>query len=352
VAGSWLYDGQSAVRREVDVEPEAQGLLIKADSGETWSVRSDELIHVETRGEHQVYGLSGVAGWRLGIAEPVGAEIAALLPRKQVYGRWVDRVGLGPALAIGLAFSAAILSLGYTAPAWLAPLVPRSWEKSFGDALVGDFGEKTCASGAGQQALDKLAARLTSHPEHLKVRVMDVRIVNAVALPGGNIILFQGLLHEAESPDEVAGVLAHEIAHVENRDVTQALIRHLGLGILIASFGGNTGANIEALMAARYSRKAESRADADAIAALRHANISPLGTAAFFDRLGKIESKYGRVTGALEYISSHPLSAKRRAAFRASAEPGKKYAPALAEQQWGALQDICFKPSTGRPTRS
>ena len=348
---AWLYDGYSAVRQTVDVEAHGGSLRVVSQQGLEWVVDVSSLFHAETRADHEVYGTRDIPGWRLGLPLFAADSLEDLLPRRQVYGGVVDRLGLVPALLIGALISSAVLFAGFRAPALLAPLVPWTWEKRFGDALVGDLGNKTCASSEGQAALDKLTLALARYPERVKVRVADIHMVNAVALPGGTIVIFRGLLAEAEHPDEVAGVLAHEIAHVESRHVTQAMIRHFGLGVVIASFGGNTGASIETLMAARYSRDAESEADAGAIASLRQANISPAGTATFFERLATMERRYGRISGALEYLSSHPLSEDRRQRFRASADPRRKYAPSLSEQDWGALQDICFKPRPARPVR-
>lgn len=340
MAQAWFYDGESAVRRLVALEASEGQLCLRA-GGDGLRVAPPDLVHVESRADAEIYGHAQIQGWRLGIAKPVPEEIAALLPGRQVYGGWIDRIGLGRAMAIGVAISGVVLFLGYQAPAWLAPFVPYSWEQRFGDALVGDSGQKFCNGPGGQAALDALTARLTPHPERYRVRVVNVPIVNAVALPGGTILVFRELLSEADSPDEVAGVLGHEIAHIEHRDVTEAMIRHYGFGVLLSAFGGTTGGNIDMLAAAKYSRSAESEADAASIAALRRANISPLPTAAFFKRLGKEEQKLGRIGQTLGYLSSHPLSDARRQRFAASAVKGKNYQPALDRETWEALVDIC-----------
>jgi beta-barrel assembly-enhancing protease len=345
VTPAWLYDGESAVRRTAAVAAEGGALRIAVENGPSFSVGLAELVHVESRDGAEIYRRAGVDGWRLGLVSPP-ASLVALLPRGSRYGRWIDRVGLVPALLGGLAVSALVLLAVQRLPDWLAPLVPPSWEQKFGDALVGDLGARVCSSEEGQRALDKLTARLTPHAGRLNVHVVDIDLVNAVALPGGNIVLFRDLLTEAESPGEAAGVLAHEIAHIENRDVTRALIRHVGFGLVIASFGGTTGANIDTLMSARYSQKAESRADADAIAALRRADISPLPAAAFFDRLADMGGEAGAISGTLQYLSSHPPSGERSAKFRRSAVPEHRYRPALSKEEWGALQDICWEGPT------
>lgn len=338
---AWLYDGASAVRHCVTLDAAGPALEIRGAPDPELSLGPDELVHIESRADAELYGRKSLPGWRLGVPGPVPDEIAALLPARQVYGRWIDRIGLGKALAAGAVASAALLFLGHKAPALLAPLVPYSWEQSFGDALVGDLGGKFCAGPGGQEALDAMVAKLTPDPARYKVRVVNLPIVNAVALPGGNIVIFRELLAEAEGPDEVAGVLGHEIAHIDNRDVTRAMIREYGFGLLLASVGGTTGGNVDMLASASYSREAEAQADADSIAALRRANVSPRPTAGFFARLAKYEKGLDGWDDALGYVSSHPLSEGRRRRFEESAEAGRAYAPSLTEEQWAALADIC-----------
>jgi predicted Zn-dependent protease len=226
-------------------------------------------------------------------------------------------------------------------PAVAAPYVPPSWEKKFGDSLVGDYGGRFCTGPGGQAALDKLALRLSPGAKEMKVRVVSAGIVNAAAFPGGNILIFDELLKQADGPDELAGVLAHEIAHVEERHTTETMIRQLGIGIFVAGFGGTTGANVETLLSASYSRGSEAEADEVAIEALRRANISPLGTAGFFERLAKQEGALGGAAQPLSYLSSHPMSAERQKQFRDSAVKGRAYRPALAPAEWEALTKIC-----------
>jgi Zn-dependent protease with chaperone function len=341
-ATACLYDGETAVRHEVEVERSGDKLMIRFADGDARALPAALLTFVERRRESVTYGRSDAAGWRLILSGDPPADLAVLLPPEQKYGRWIDRVGLVPAILVGLLVSAALLFAGSRIPEWAAPLVPRAWEERFGDALVGDFGGRFCNGEGGQAALDKLAAELTPESKSLNIRVVDIDIVNAAALPGGNIVIFEELLAESDGPDEVAGVLAHEIAHIERHHVTEAMIRELGLGLVISAFGGTTGANVDALLAAGYSRASEREADADAAAKLARADISPLPTAAFFERLADQERKLGAVGRGLSYLSTHPMSAERQKRFRDSAARGRAYRPALTRDEWEALFNICF----------
>lgn len=339
-ADGWFYDGETANRYIVKVRRDGAALVLEHGADLSEQVPASRLCHVESRGSTEVYGRGDIAGWRLGIVSP-DADLLALLPGRERYGRWIDRVGLVRASVIGVAASALVIFAGLKAPEWIAPAVPLQWEERFGDALVGDFGGKGCKSPAGEAALAKLAAKVSPNAKALNIRVVDIGIVNAAALPGGNIVIFDELLTDAKNPDEVAGVLAHEIAHIEERHVTESMIRAFGLGLVVSAFGGTTGGNVETLIAAGHSRASEREADAKAAGALARGNISPLPTAAFFDRMARQERALGRVATGLSYLSTHPLSDERQRLFRQSAVRGKSYAPALTPEEWKALQAIC-----------
>lgn len=340
----WLYDGVKAVRRTVSLERDGSGWRLFLGDGESEPLDPSLLQPVETRGDTVIYGQRDRPGWRLGLAGPLDPDFATLIPLIAVYGRWIDRIGLWRAAGIGIAASAALLLLANRLPDLLAPHIPFSWERAYGAALLGDIDTRVCAAPAGQRALDRLVARLSPHAGQYRVRVADIPVVNAAALPGGTIVLFRPLLEEAEGPDEIAGVLAHEIAHVENRDVTRALIREYGFSLILSAIGGPVGGNIETLSSARYSREAEARADDGSIAALARARISPLPTARFFERLAAAEKGAGGLAEPLAYLGSHPLSETRRQRFVASARKGAAYLPALGAQEWLQLREICATP--------
>jgi hypothetical protein len=335
----WLYDGESAVRYEARIRRDGDSLAVDLDDGRSLAVAPGTLVHLESRRDFEIYGRDEAPGWRLGVRD--ASLLVAARTGKQSYGRWIDRIGLWKAVGIGILISAAVLFAADRFPTWVAPYVPPAWEKNFGDALVGDFGGKFCRGAGGQAALDKLARELSPDRPGLNVRVVNIPVVNAAALPGGNIVIFNELLTQSDGPDEVAGVLAHEIAHIKRRHVTQAMIRQYGFSAVIGAFGGSAGSGIDMMDSLHYSRGAEAEADSDAIETLRRANISPVPTARFFDRLGGQEKKLGRFGEGLEYISTHPLTGAREQRFRASAVPGHAYRPALSRDEWEALADIC-----------
>lgn len=339
----WHYDGRTARKRTPRLIAQDGGFMLVDEWGEDGPIPWESLVAREVSGADAVYGLKDRSGWRLGLSGNIPPGISAHLPHVERYGRMVDRFGLGRSSTVFLAIAAVVMFVMLSAPRWIAPYVPPSWERRMGDAIVGDFGGRICNGPGGQAALDVLTSKINPGGAPLEVRVANVDMVNAVALPGGKIIIFDELLKEAASADEVAGVLGHEIGHVQNRDVVQALVRQAGLSVLLGGLGGDAGGLFNAVLSSTYSRDAESNADTAAVKALGAAGISPLGTARFFKRLGAMEAKLGKASVALGYVSSHPLSAGRERVFSGSVVKGKTYTPALTRDQWEAMVDICAK---------
>lgn len=332
---AWNYDGISAVRHSVSVRVDDNALVV-SETGERIPLAA--LVPLGDR-KSLAYGHRDRQGWRIGFDAPPPPEIAARLPGQEHHGGLLDRIGVIPAI-LGCAAIAAVTLIGLWKGAEIvAFLVPEKWEQAYGEALTGDFGGEVCTGAAGQRALDTLATRLSADGRPTKVRVIDMNMVNAAALPGRQVILFKGLIEEAKSSDEVAGVLAHEIGHAERRHVMASLIRSFGLSVLVGGADGGTIA--QALLSSGYSRAAEREADSFAVTALNRASISPNDTAGFFDRMGRAEKQFGKAANALGYISSHPLSDERRAFFIAGTRKNGGYAPAMSAAEWQALKTIC-----------
>ncbi len=340
----WHYDGKSAVRRKVEVQTiGAQFFLLETERRHGPFAFAD-VEYVAHKGDADVYGLTGEDGWRLMLSGPVPDELTAMLPARRKYGAWVDRLGLGKATVAFTIASAAAVAVVLFSPQWLAPLIPSSVDKKLGDALVGDFGGRFCSTPAGDAALKKLVASLDTSPQDLQVEVAKIDMINAIALPGGKVILFDGLVKQARSPDEVAGVLAHEIGHVREKHVMQALLRQMGLAVVLGGVDGNSGALVNNMLAMSYSRESEAEADAHSMKALGKAAISPVATASFFERLSELDgsAKGGEEgQGIAGYMSSHPLSRERKKAFEKSIVKGKNYKPALTSTEWTELKTMC-----------
>lgn len=335
----WHFDGDSAVRHIVSVTRDGDRLLIDGFA----PVPIEKLV-ARGDGSRTVFGHRDIEGWRLGFDAPLPADWQAVLPRPERYGGLVDRFGLAGAVAGGIALSGALIFGLWKAPEIIAPLVPQSWERKLGDAIVGDLGGRACTGRDGQQALDRLASRLSPDGTPMRVRVVDIAVPNAVALPGGQIAIFSGLIAEAKSSDEVAGVLAHEIGHVKHRHVMAGLIRQFGFGLLLGG-SSKAGEYAQVLLSAGYTRAAEREADRFAIRRLSANSISTRATADFFGRAAKSEA--GMET-ALSWLSTHPVSRERRDLFRTADKAIVDPRPAMDAKDWRAVRRMCKTAPDGK----
>ncbi|WP_425101678.1 M48 family metallopeptidase [Tropicibacter sp. S64] len=204
-----------------------------------------------------------------------------------------------------------------------------------------------CEARAGRQALQEIQSRLeavTDLPTGLSVYVLDHPMVNAFALPGGHVVFFRGLIDEAEHPEEIAAVFAHEIGHVVSRDPTRNALRSAGsigvLGLLFGDFAG--GAVVlflaERLIDAQYSQGAEAGADLFAHETLRRAGIAP---SALGDMFGRLRSKGGDAPAILAHFLSHPALGDRIEAAEAATPEGFVPTPLLTDDAWAALKSVC-----------
>lgn len=286
------------------------------------------------------------------LADQIRTRAPALSRRDRPVG-WGKLIGWSAGAIASVA--AIIFVLVPLMAAQLAAILPPAGEKALGDATLAqirkvlgesELGLETCSGAGGVAALDALHQRLLptdALPYSVDIHVFDHEMVNAFALPGGHVILFRGLIEAAESPDEVAAVLAHEIGHVVGRDPTRDALRSAGsigvLGLLFGDFAGGTVVLFMAnqLINASYSQAAETAADDYAHKVLKRAGISPNALGTFFQRL---KDEYGDEEGLMAHLSSHPQLAERIDAAARAADDSA-FAPAMSRAEWGALRRIC-----------
>ena len=197
----------------------------------------------------------------------------------------------------------------------IAQNIPVSWEVKLGQNykkyFVSQF--KECEKKELKDKIelinDQLVETIPNTDYKYNITILDFDMVNAFALPGGEIIIFKGLIEKSKRPEELAGVMAHEIQHIEQRHMTKILIKDKSLDILISSMTGDSSGAGTALMAAKtlgslaYRRSEESSADTEGLKMLVDARIDPYGMIDFFKI---IETEHGEMDGYLKYISTHP----------------------------------------------
>ncbi|QPF90501.1 M48 family metallopeptidase [Bradyrhizobium commune] len=232
----------------------------------------------------------------------------------------------------------------------LAPLVPKPIERRIGDAsevqVKTIFGRGSCSDPAGQVAFSKLVNRLRDaaglDDDSMTSGVLPSSIPNAFALPGGKVYVLNGLIDKAENPDELAGILAHELGHLKHHDNMRGLIYNGGTSFLIGLlFGDVTGSSAvifasRSVVEASYSREAETNADTFAIETMHALGRSPKPAA---ELMFRITGKEGG-SGFANILSSHPLTEDRLARMTREDRPASG-PPLLTDAEWKALKGIC-----------
>jgi Zn-dependent protease with chaperone function len=235
-------------------------------------------------------------------------------------------------------------------------LIPETYDKKLGARsylyITGNL--KKCDSQQGIKALEKVKKSISDNPE-IKVTVVDSPVVNAFALPGGQILFFRGFLEQADSPEEVFAIMAHEASHVELRHSMQQLTRTFGI-IFISSIivGGaleglealeNISEMVNVLLVMKYSRGFEKEADDFAIKTLIEKNISLHGFQDFFKKMSNQTPEVLKKTGFLEWISTHPADKKRIENIEQAIQ-NSNYKPQrlLNKIEFNSLKNICLTP--------
>lgn len=354
-------DGKTAVRRPATVELMPAGLLVRTEDGE--SFRWSFLEIRQTQGSYEGEAVRLERGREL--TEAIVISDAGFLAEMH---RRKRRPGLrfhNPArrqLRLYLTLLAAVSAVGLSAAVYVwgipalaaavTPLVPVSWEEQLGDSMAEGLAppEKQCGAPARlkpiQEIVQTLTAPLSRQPYRLRVIVLDTPVLNALALPGGTIVVFRGLLEKTDSPEEFAGVLAHEFQHVLKRHATRALLEQASSSVLIAAVTGDaSGAMAYGLKSARiagilrYSRRNEEEADVEGMRMILQSGIDPAGMIAFYERLMK---EGPDIPEALAFLSTHPPTADRIERLReVSAGSAHKVVRLLPELDWNVYRGIC-----------
>lgn len=236
----------------------------------------------------------------------------------------------GGAMALGLPFFARQLPWSVEQRLAAAPgLLPKVEESSL----------------SGNKEATALFSRLTRrifplYPTDrdlpVKITVIRGKTINAFATLGGQIYIYEGLLQQAESAEEVAGILAHEMEHVRRRHVIQGLaVRLLTSGAVRLIFTGQGSVDpglARLLLHMRFSREQETEADEGGFRRLRDANVDPTGMERFFQR-----AKGG--TALPSILSDHPADQSR-------AQLAVHYRPAapvaiMSPAEWQVLKKSC-----------
>lgn len=264
--------------------------------------------------------------------------------------KWVQAVFLSAAGAAAVLCGLYFWGIPALA-SFLAPRIPVAWEEQLGQSVIRQLAppERQCRDIARAAKVEGILANLTSSvpqsPYSFRVIVVNDPSVNALAVPGGTIVVFRGLLDKTRSAEALAGVLAHEVQHIQRRHSTQALLEQLSMKVLIAAVVGDAkglsygleGARILGML--RYSRQYEDEADAEAIRLLVASGIDPGGLAAFFEA---VQADRGASPKIPAYLSTHPDMEGRIQRLRTlAAEAPAPRTRLLPGYEWKDMHGFC-----------
>ena len=191
-------------------------------------------------------------------------------------------------------------------------------EEKLGDLFKGMIWDQfptvkdNAADSALQQIKDRLINALDTTSYRYEFTIIKSDQINAFTIPGGNIYMFSELMKAAETPEEVAAVLAHEMGHTEGRHVITKLIKEFSITAIISVLSGGDPSVLtqvlKDIIGNSFDRSKEEEADKFALELLEKAGISPKSLARFFERLNEKNLDYDE---ELEILMTHPHNDKR-----------------------------------------
>ncbi len=375
-----FYDGKTGQPQTVSLTLVNKSILLKADTTliDTWDIRDLTVINRPTPPVPGIYGnkrekdarlyLDNAKEWNVIYARlPKSSKKRLTLPTSWSSFILYAAMSVVSLIFLFLMFPKIIETTAY--------LIPYKMERSIGKQAVHAMtkGQKTCKEPEAQAILQQAFNKLTQHTSReveYEIHVIDHPIIpNAFAAPGGYIIVFSSVIERAETPEELMGVLAHEMAHVELYHTTKGIVRTIGMQFAISMIVGGT--SIEDLAGffsqMSYSRENESEADMYGREIMLKANINPKGMRRFFESLnawennlfstGDDDKKHEHTPPPSrkddeyklsdffdepfwELLSTHPDTDKR-IQYLKDMEGNTNYPPAMSHKQWLTLKDIC-----------
>lgn len=358
-------DGQTAERQGATIQPMEEGLQFTTQSGlklwwpyeeirQTQGFYAGEQVRLERGGEFPEMLLISDSTFL--------TALHRIAPGMTMHIH--DPTGRG--LRVKLTLMAAVAALGLTALLYafgipgmavlVTYLVPISWEEGLGSAIVERLApeKERCTDADLIRILNSMTSKLTttlsSNPFEFRVMVVRTPIMNAFAAPGGYIVFFSGLLERTRTPDELAGVLAHEMQHIVQRHTTRSILQEISTGLLLAAmFGDPSAVEAYGLEGARmlgrlgYSRRHEEEADREGMRMILEAGIDPKGMVDFYIQL---LDESGEPSGLKTYLSTHPSTKDRIERLKAlagqsSVESRSRAVKLFSYLDWDSIKTVC-----------
>lgn len=322
--GKLIYDAANKELHfyERDSETETEKFLFSLDKNHAYEIRTrsrEQLIEWRVKG-NQTSALIVISDLKF-----TRLVRDKYLSHKNIFWRYATYVWSESFGRVIIALSVAMAITGIGAHYFMENsyhLIPATWDKKVGDqaeAGLKEFGA-ICASPETVRDLKKFLPyfREEGTPHKYDIQILKSPIENAFALPGGKITVFSATVQKAKSYEELVGILAHEVGHVERRHGMQQLSQYMTLRLVLTlAFGMTDDGGIISvaadagalLLLLKNSRDHERDADAFAAKKLAEAGISSKAIREFFERINKeYKSEMVKVP---DFVQTHPADDER-----------------------------------------
>jgi predicted Zn-dependent protease len=208
--------------------------------------------------------------------------------------------------------------INYTDIAWIQNVYHKN-EQKLGNLIIENLaGESTeIKSPLLSTVIDSLGTRICDSSgldfTKYKVCVFKKDEINAFAVPGNRIVIFSGLINYCVNPEELTGIMAHEIGHIEKKHLMKKLTKELGIAALFNIAGKQAGTEVmketsRVLSSTAFDRKQEEEADEYSVNLMKKSGIDPVNLAGFLTRLSNDKNT---LPEELVWFSTHPDSKER-----------------------------------------
>lgn len=207
--------------------------------------------------------------------------------------------------------------------------MPISYDEELGEYVYEKLSENMEIDSFETVLVNEYAEKINFNTEYpIQIYVVKDETVNAFALPGGYVVIYEGILKKMQHKEELAALLAHEVSHVNHRHsikaIAKSLSSYLFLSIITSDVNGITSvivSNADMFHSLTYSRSLEEEADSEGLKILYDNKIDQNGFVYLFETL---EKEHGGV-GEIELLSTHPLTADRIGKAKTAAAQQKNY---------------------------
>ncbi|RXR21017.1 M48 family metallopeptidase [Flavobacterium amnicola] len=328
-----FYDGKTSVPQNIEVFLDIKQDKLSFENGQQKIVWKNTAIKFSKNNNNLICEHGNDPIQQIFISDADFIKKTYPILKSKGHQHWYDglvNLGFMNHLLIAISLLALIgLSYVYVLP-WVAEkavtIIPESYDNEIGQLAFNEEMLLNKIDSSKTKTLNQFASELKlNNKKKLKFTVVNSDIVNAYALPDGNIVVFTGILNALQSTEELAGLLGHESSHVNNRHSMKMLCRNLSGYLFISAILGDAngvmaiiGDNVNSLNNLSFSRKFETEADNDGYTVLIKNNLNPEGMTKLFTRLKEEET-----IDIPEFLSSHPVTDERIKEIQKRIKSGK-----------------------------